>query len=253
MDGDPVRLAQIFANLLNNAAKYTPDGGQIWLAARQQADQVVVSVRDTGIGIPADLLPRVFEMFMQVDRSSDRAQGGLGIGLTLVRSLVEMHGGTVAAQSSGPGQGSEFTVTLPLVANPQPAGRAGPRELVAGELQTRRVLVVDDNCDAAVTLGLLLKMLGVEVRVVHSGAEALESLDSFRPRVVLLDIGMPGMDGYEVARRIREQPGLGEVTLIALTGWGQEEDRDRSRAAGFDHHLIKPADIRALEALLESM
>jgi signal transduction histidine kinase/ActR/RegA family two-component response regulator len=253
LEADPVRLAQVFANLLNNAAKYTDAGGQIGLTVRREGRGVVISVRDTGMGIPREMLPRVFELFTQVDRHGERAQGGLGIGLTLVKSLVELHDGTVEAYSEGPGRGSEFVVRLPLAAprgiGDIPAAAAGP----VAALALRRVLVVDDNRDAAESLGMLLKLLGADVEVAYDGASALEALATYRPTIVLLDIGMPGMDGHEVARRIRSQPEFDDVTLIALTGWGQEEDRRHARTAGFDYHLIKPADIGAIETLLHSL
>jgi two-component system, chemotaxis family, CheB/CheR fusion protein len=248
LDADPVRLAQVFANLLNNAAKYTEQPGTIRVAARREDGGVTVSVRDSGIGIPAEMLPRVFEMFAQIDSARGRSQGGLGIGLTLVRKLVDMHGGTVSAHSEGPGTGSEFVVRLPLTdgaAAKRPSARAMPPELLP-----LRVLVVDDNRDAANSLGMLLKFLGAEIHLAYDGFEAIAALESFGADLVLLDIGMPGMDGYEVARRIRRHPKLADLKLIALTGWGQEEDRRRTAAAGFDHHLIKPTGIEALRALM---
>lgn len=250
VEGDPVRLAQVFANLLNNAAKYTDAGGEIRITAHRAGDWAVISVRDTGTGIPPEMLPSVFEMFTQVDRDTDRAQGGLGIGLTLVKSLVEMHGGSVQARSAGRGKGSEFIVRLPLVPDRHPADPPERPQQSASPLRTHRVLVVDDNHDAAESMGILLKLLGADVHVAYSGPEALEALPGYRPDVVLLDIGMPGMDGHEVARRIRQQPELQKVTLIALTGWGQDKDRRESHTAGFDYHLIKPADVDALQALL---
>ncbi len=252
IDGDGVRLSQVFSNLLNNAARYMPEGGQIWLQARRQLDSVQVTVRDTGIGIPAEMLPRIFNMFTQVDRSMRQAQGGLGIGLTLVRRLVEMHGGQVVAKSPGINQGSEFAVTLPLSRKAVEAARAATTTHVP-VFPSGRVLVVDDNRDAAESLGMLLKLLGADVCIVNDGPAALAILPSFRPTVVLLDIGMPGMDGYEVARRIRQQAEWRALLLIALTGWGQEDDRRRSAEAGFDHHLIKPADIAALQTLFMSL
>ncbi len=252
LNGDPIRLSQVFANLLNNAAKYMDKGGQIWLQVRREADMVVVSVRDTGIGIPAAMLSNIFQMFTQVDHSTHRAQGGLGIGLTLVQLLVEMHGGRVEACSRGEGKGSEFIVRLPLHRDATATARNSLDDRPPS-MPDRRVLVVDDNRDAAHSLGLLLELLGVEVRVVNDGPAALQILPAFRPNVVLLDIGMPGMDGYEVARQIRQQSEWRDLVLIALTGWGQEEDRHRSSQAGFDHHLLKPADMRALKSLFMSL
>jgi signal transduction histidine kinase/CheY-like chemotaxis protein len=248
VSGDAVRLTQVFTNLLTNAAKYSDSGGRIFVRAAIEDDRAVVSVRDTGIGIPPAYLGAVFDMFMQVERSSRRAQGGLGIGLTLVRTLVEMHHGRVEAHSDGPGTGSQFVVTLPLQ-----AAAYGAESVASSTLQafpSRRILVVDDNRDAADTLGTLLEALGSAVQVVNSGDAALSSLDSFQPDTVLLDIGMPGMDGYEVARRIRALPDHAGVLLVALTGWGQYEDQRRARAAGFDHHMVKPPDIDRLRQLL---
>ena len=192
VDGDPVRLAQVFANLLNNSAKYTDAGGEIWLTVQREDGWAVVSVRDTGAGIPPEMLPSVFELFTQIDRHADRAQGGLGIGLTLVKSLVEMHGGTVQANSAGLGKGSEFVVRLPLVPDRHPADFSAAPEISSSLLKPRRVLVVDDNRDAAESMGILLKLLGADVHVAYSGAEALEALPAYRPDVVILDIGMPG-------------------------------------------------------------
>jgi signal transduction histidine kinase/ActR/RegA family two-component response regulator len=245
--GDAVRLTQVFANLLTNAAKYTNAGGHVSVRVEEQADRAVVSVRDDGIGIAAGHLASVFDMFTQVDRSNRQAQGGLGIGLTLVRSLVTMHGGRVEARSEGVGRGSEFVVELPILAR---------RMLKADEpiapqtFPDRRILIVDDNRDAAGTLGELLTALGATVSVVDSGRAALDSLDSFVPDAVLLDIGMPDMDGYEVARRIRRRPEHRDVQLIALTGWGQDDDCRRSRDAGFDHHMVKPPDLGKLREML---
>ena len=252
MEADAVRLTQVIANLLNNAAKYTDAGGQIWLSVRRDGDNVAISVRDNGTGIPADMLPYVFDLFTQANHSSDRAQGGLGIGLALVKNLVEMHGGSVAAHSGGPGKGSEFVVRLPLPASSSPSGRPEPAPRPSTVLAARRVLVVDDNRDAAESLGMLLKLLGADVHVVYNGRDALEALTAYRPSVVLLDIGMPNMDGHEVARQIRQRPEFQNVTLIALTGWGQEEDRRLSQSAGFNYHLIKPADAGDLQTLLMS-
>jgi signal transduction histidine kinase/ActR/RegA family two-component response regulator len=247
--GDAVRLTQVFANLLTNAAKYTNAGGRIRIGVRREGGRALVSVRDNGIGIAADQLQAVFEMFTQVDRSNRRAQGGLGIGLTLVRSLVTMHGGRVEACSAGLGCGSEFVVDLPAVA--ERAATALEADAPA-EFPRRRILVVDDNCDAAEMLADLLRVLGATVSVAHTGRAALDTLASFDPDAVLLDIGMPDMDGYEVARRIRATPDYRGVLLIALTGFGQEHDQRRSRDAGFDHHVVKPADIDGLRHLLMS-
>jgi CheY-like chemotaxis protein len=251
--GDSIRLGQVLANLLTNAAKYTERGGQIWLAARRDADEAVISVRDNGIGLSAEMLPVVFEMFMQVDRSSNRSEGGLGIGLTLVKNLVELHDGTIAAHSDGPGRGSEFTVRLPVTARQFSDSKTLAVVPKAPDLPQRRVLVVDDNRDAAASLGMLLKYLGAEVHTVGDGAAALSAIESYRPDVVLLDIGMPVMDGFEVARRIRENHSHDHIVLVALTGWGQAEDRNRTRDAGFDHHLVKPADISTIQTLLGTM
>ena len=253
LEGDAVRLTQVIANLLNNAAKYTPAHGQIWLSVRREGKDVLITVADNGAGIPPEMLPRVFDLFTQVDRHAGRAQGGLGIGLTLVKNLVEMHGGRVHATSQGLGKGSEFVIRLPLAVQHQQSLKKESKVRQAVVLAPRRVLVVDDNRDAAETLGMLLKILGAEVRVVFNGPAALEAMRTFEPAVVLLDIGMPGMDGHEVARRIRQMPEYQHVTLIALTGWGQEGDRHNSKMAGFDHHLIKPADVGALETLLVSL
>jgi signal transduction histidine kinase len=255
LDADPVRLAQVVGNLLNNAAKYTESNGRIWLTARREGDAAVLRVRDTGIGIPPDMLPKVFDVLVQVDHATTKAQGGLGIGLTLVRSLVEMHGGTVDAHSAGPGQGSEFVVRLPL--SPRRQEPSGENE-DGGEpqqpsLSGRRLLVVDDNRDAADSLALLLRLQGHEVRVAHDGPAALAVVSGYRPELVFLDIGMPGMDGYEVARRLRQIPGVRGVRLAAVTGWGQQEDRRRTAQAGFDYHLVKPVEPKALEELLATL
>ncbi len=247
LEADPVRLAQVFSNLLNNAAKYTESGGQIRLAARPADGDVVISVCDTGIGIPAEMLPKVFEMFTQVNRHLKRAQGGLGIGLTLARQLVGMHGGVIEAHSAGAGQGSEFVVRLPVVATPRPDPAASPLWQPAPR---RRVLVVDDNRDAADSLSMLLRFMGLEARVAYDGHAALEAIRADRPAAVLLDLGMPGIDGFEVARRVRRDPELRDVMLVALTGWGQDEDHRRSQEAGFDHHLVKPVDQALLGEIL---
>jgi CheY-like chemotaxis protein len=245
--GDAVRLTQVFANLLTNAAKYTNVGGHIWLTVRREGERAIISVRDNGIGIPAAQLGSVFDMFTQVDRSNRRSQGGLGIGLTLVRSLVTMHGGRVEARSPGPRAGSEFIVELPiLIGRRIEARKTEPLKA----FPPRRILVVDDNRDAGETLGALLSSLGATVSVVDNGRAALEILETFNPDTVLLDIGMPEMDGFEVSRRIRATPDHRDVMLIALTGWGQEHDYRQSRLAGFDHHLVKPPDIDKLRGLV---
>jgi PAS domain S-box-containing protein len=250
VEADPTRLDQVVENLLNNAAKYTEPGGHIWVTARYEGEEIVLRVRDTGIGIAPELLPRVFDLFTQADRSLDRSQGGLGIGLTLVRRLVELHGGQVEAHSPGPGQGSEFVMRLPAlpVASPGNSTQAGAAQEPTG--RPKRVLVVDDNRDAATTLGDLLEMMGHTVQVVYDGPTAVQAARSFLPDVVLLDIGLPGMNGYEVARRLRDEVGPSRMVLVAVTGYGQEEDRQRARAGGFDYHLLKPIDIPALQEVL---
>jgi CheY-like chemotaxis protein len=240
----------VFANLLNNAAKYTGRGGRISVVADLREDAAVVRVQDTGIGIPAEQLRRIFEMFVQVDRSLERAQGGLGIGLTLVKRLVEMHGGTVQAFSGGEGRGSEFVVRLPVVNMRQAEPRAPADVEPAVSLARRKVLVVDDNEDSAKSLSLMLELLGHEIRTAHDGLEALDIGETFRPDVVLLDLGMPRLNGYAAAGRIREREWGRSALLVALTGWGQDEDRRRTRQAGFDEHLVKPADLSALTRLL---
>lgn len=252
LDADSTRLAQVFANLLNNAAKYTPRGGQIRLTADRQGNEVVVRVRDTGIGIPVDMLPRIFEMFTQVDRSLERSQGGLGIGLSLVRGLVELHGGSVEAFSSGPGQGSEFRVRL----SAHPSTRNAPSAAEDGSqaaLSRHRILVVDDNRDSADSLALLLTLQGNEVRTAYDGIEAVEAAAVFEPDIVLSDIGMPRLNGYEAAQKMREQCRGRRMVLIAMTGWGQEEDKRHANEAGYDFHLVKPVDLAALEGLLSSL
>lgn len=253
LDADGVRLAQVVSNLLNNAARYTDPGGQIWLTSRQENDEAVISVRDTGIGIPADKLARVFDMFAQIQHVARRTAGGLGIGLTLVKRLTEMHGGRVEARSRGTGQGSEFLIWLPIAKTIPTAGKTVPATNRQATLAGHRIMVIDDNRDAADSLAMLLKFLGAEVRTSYDGQAALELLPAFQPTVVLLDIGMPGLDGYEVARRIRQQSLGGDLVLVAMTGWGQAEDRRRSAAAGFNHHFVKPVDPAALEQLLESL
>jgi two-component system CheB/CheR fusion protein len=252
---DPVRLAQVIWNLLNNAAKYTPEGGRIWLTAAAEGSEAVVRVRDTGVGIPAEMLPKVFDLFTQVDRAIDRSLGGLGIGLTLVRRLTELHGGTVEAFSGGAGQGSEFVVRLPQAPEETPAHPVvgqGEKGVLSGPAPAvrRRLLVVDDNKDSADTLAMLLRLLGNDVDTAHDGVQALQAVADYRPDAVLLDIGLPGMSGYDVAREVRVRPELGQPILIALTGFGSEEDRRQSRESGFNAHLVKPVELTTLQALL---
>ncbi len=251
IEGDPTRLAQVFSNLLNNAAKYTEAGGEIALVAETVPGEVIVTVRDNGVGIPAEMLSTIFGMFTQVDRSLERSQGGLGIGLTLVRRLVEMHGGSVEARSPGQGLGSEFLVRLPMVADDRVAsGDPDPGSDSKVRLKVLRILVVDDNQDSARTLARLLKLLGHETRLANDGGEAVLAAEAYRPEVILLDIGLPVMNGYDVAKTIRARPWGQTMSIVALTGWGQAGDRERSKEAGFDHHLVKPVDITLLEKLL---
>jgi PAS domain S-box-containing protein len=258
VEGDKTRLAQVLSNLLANAVKYTPEEGRIWLDVSDEDTMALIRVRDTGVGIPEDMLPLVFEMFTQVDRNLGRSQGGLGIGLALVRSLIEMHGGSVEAHSNGPGSGSEFQVRLPLV---QPAAE---RETLASDPHPepqpaaespveRRILIVDDNRDSAETLAMLLKIMGNDVRIAFDGPSALQIAIEYLPQLVLLDIGLPGMSGHEVAQRIRQTPAVQDVVLVAQTGWGQDEDKRRSEAAGFNAHLVKPIDTVQLRNLLTTL
>ena len=252
VEGDAVRLAQVFSNLLNNAVKYTDSGGRISIVARLENDNAIVTVTDTGIGIPASALPTVFEMFVQANAGDSRAKTGLGIGLTLVRSLVEMHGGRVEAHSPGAGRGSEFVVHLP-VAREVAASEQNPAAAMQEVRGLPRVLVVDDNHDAADSLGAVLQMLGADVRVTHDGKAALATIAGFHPSAVFLDLGMPDLNGYEVAKLIRARPDAHDTVLVAVTGWGQESDRRKSEASGFNHHLVKPADVGALQAVLASL
>jgi PAS domain S-box-containing protein len=273
LDADPVRLAQVVANLLTNAAKYTERGGHIAIAAEREAQgaqangctapddkhsaHVLLRVTDSGIGIAPEMLCRVFDLFVQVDHATTKSQGGLGIGLTLVRNLVEMHQGTVVARSAGLGMGTEFVVRLPLAAGqvtePRPPARSGIDKHDPPAAPLRRIVVVDDNIDAAESLAMLLRLQGHEVSVAHDGAAALQLTTSTQPELVFLDIGMPGMDGNEVARRLRQHPQLTGLVLVAVTGWGAPEDRRRTAEAGFDHHLVKPVEPRAIHALLAAM
>ncbi len=252
VDADPVRFAQVLANLLDNASKYTDRGGIVTVRARSVGHEVVVSVSDTDVGIPAETLPHVFDLFVQGARPLDRGQGGLGIGLTLVRSLVEMHGGSVAASSGGPGRGSEFVVRMPRIGDgsvaPAPDLATPPVETVRGT----RVLVVDDNADVTVLLTDFLTWKGYVVESAGDGLSGLRAVHAFRPDVVLLDIGLPAMNGLDVAREIRRDPRLAGTRVIALTGYGQLTDRERSRSAGFERHLVKPIDFEQLVAILEA-
>jgi PAS domain S-box-containing protein len=254
VDGDLVRLAQVVGNLLNNAAKYTERGGKITVTGQCAGDRAVLSVRDTGIGISPDMLPRIFDMFVQAERRTQDARGGLGIGLTLVRRIVELHGGSVVARSAGTGRGSEFTIRLPLLSRPTTVDGqtkpAEPRRAAASE--ARRILIVDDNVDAADSLAMMLRLQGHDVEVAGDGPTALARATARPPDVALLDIGMPVMDGNELARRFRQNPDLRNVRLGAVTGWGQEEDRRRTSEAGFDFHLVKPVDAGSLERELRA-
>jgi len=251
LDGDLTRLSQVIANLLINAAKYTPEGGHIWLQAGRDDGEVTLRVRDTGMGISPGLLPSIFDLFTQGARTLDRSQGGLGIGLTLVKKIVEMHGGRVEARSAGAGEGSEFIVRLPLFFGRSLSGtEPQPPATAATGGSPVRVLVVDDNVDAAESIAMLLSLEGYAVRSVHAAHEALEAAQSFQPHLVLLDIGLPGMDGYEVARRLRAQQRIERLRLVAITGYGQLSDRERTREAGFDEHLVKPVDPDALHEVL---
>jgi PAS domain S-box-containing protein len=254
LDADPTRLEQVISNLLNNAAKYTKKGGHVWLTAERQAGEVIVSVRDTGIGIAAEHLAHIFEMFSQVSPALERSHGGLGIGLALVKGLVELHGGSIEARSNGPGLGSEFTVRLPSAEAAVPATPTlGDRPEEGRPGKKCRVLIADDLPDTVESLAMMLQLAGHEVQTAHDGLEAVQAAAVFHPDVVVLDIGMPRMNGYEAARHIREQPWGQKMVLVALTGWGQEEDRRRSLEAGFTHHLTKPIKPTALEQLLEAL
>jgi CheY-like chemotaxis protein/two-component sensor histidine kinase len=254
VEADPTRLEQIVVNLLHNAAKYTNPGGLIRLSLKPAGQEAVVKVWDNGLGIPPEMLPRVFDLFTQVDGTLSRSHGGLGVGLALVRTLVEMHDGRVQAYSSGLNQGSEFTVILPALATvPQRETKVVPeRDRPTGP--SVRVLIAEDNIDAGDSLSLLLRLHGHEVVVARTGPSALEVASAFRPNVVLLDIGLPGMDGYQVAQRLRSEPIFKDVLLCALTGWSPSEaDHDRPQKAGFDHHFVKPVDLKKLIALLDAI
>jgi CheY-like chemotaxis protein len=248
LEGDPVRLAQIVANLLDNAAKYTEDGGWISVRAHREGARASLSVRDNGIGIPPESVSHMFEMFSRGNPANGRGQGGLGIGLALARRLAEMHGGTLGAVSEGPGRGSEFTLQLPLAAD-QVSAPNGATEAAAAAVPQQRILVVDDNRDAADSLSMVLKFLGADVRVARDGRQALEEFDAYDPAVVLLDIGMPGMDGYEAAGLLRESLGP-DAVIVALTGYAEDADETRAKSARIDRHVLKPLDPRNIGKIL---
>ncbi|MBW8905860.1 MAG: response regulator [Betaproteobacteria bacterium] len=249
--GDFTRLSQVVANLLNNASKYTPDAGRIHLAAAGEHGFATITVEDNGTGIEAELLPRVFELFVQGDRGLDRAQGGLGIGLTLVKRLVELHQGKVHAESPGPGKGASFRITLPSISAVQPLAAPSKPEITSPQVYGRRVLVVDDNLDAAESTAAFLRLEGHEVKTVGDGSEALASVPVFAPHVIVLDIGLPGLDGYAVARQLRERGDTNHILLIAMTGYGQREDRERAMTAGFDYHFVKPTNPGQIQRAIE--
>jgi CheY-like chemotaxis protein/two-component sensor histidine kinase len=254
LDADLTRLAQVFGNLLTNSAKYTQKGGHIWLTAERQGWEVSVSIRDNGLGIPAESLRSIFDMFSQVDRSIERSTGGLGIGLALVKGLVEMHGGTVTAQSAGVGKGSTFIVRLPILEHGrEDAISQEHRGSTFANVSMQRILVVDDNRDSANSLANVLRLLGNEVRVAHDGVDAVKAAGEYRPEFILMDVGMPRLNGYDAARRIKEQPWGESMVIIALTGWGQEADLALSKEAGCDGHLVKPVDIGDLERLFTEL
>lgn len=250
LDADSARLTQVFLNLLNNSAKYSERGGEIRLSAEIDRSEIVVSVRDTGIGIPAGKLPHIFEAFVQVDMSWERRQGGMGIGLSLVKEFVELHGGHVEARSDGSGKGSEFIVRLPVAAGAATEPIASPEKT---RRPRRRILVVDDNRDAAESLAMVLKVLGHDVRTAHDGEAGLAAAAEYRPDLVVMDLGMPNMDGYEACRRIRAESWGGDPFLVALTGWGSVDEQRRTRDAGFDRHLVKPVDADALSKIIAEM
>jgi CheY-like chemotaxis protein len=254
IDADPVRFTQVISNLLNNACKFTDHGGAVYVTARQEGDEGIISVRDTGIGIAPPELPRIFDMFVQLGDQRSRAAGGLGIGLSLARSIIEMHGGTIEATSQGPGRGTEFIVRVPAVEPDEETvvddADRGADAQSKRRVRRRRILVVDDNDDALESVASLLRLAGHEVLTAGSGRQALEKAQSNRPEIILLDIGMPEMDGYEVVRRIRSQPWGQHIFIVALTGWGQKKDKQHAIEAGFNAHLTKPADAESIERLL---
>jgi two-component system CheB/CheR fusion protein len=271
VDGDPTRLTQAVFNLLNNAAKYTPPGGKIWMTVERDGAQAVVRVRDNGSGMKAELVPKVFDLFAQGERTLDRSQGGLGLGLTLVKRLIEMHAGTTEAHSDGPGRGSEFILRLPLLRDEgggmrdeEKTSAAAPSSLIPHPssliphpsslaVRVERALVVDDNPEVAEGIIWVLDGLAREIKMVHSGAAAIETARQWHPDLILCDLGMPIMDGYETCRRLRQLPGLGGVVIAAVSGYGGEEDRRKSQAAGFDRHLVKPVSRQTLEELVQSV
>jgi PAS domain S-box-containing protein len=253
VDADRTRLAQALGNLLNNAVKYSDPGSRIRLIVERKGDEAVIRVKDNGVGIPAAMLPRVFDLFTQVDRSLEKSQGGLGVGLTIVKRLVEMHGGTVEAHSEGHGRGSEFVIRLPIVKAVVPGRSQGDGERQSPPTARHRILVVDDNADAAISLALMLQLMGNEVRTAHDGLEGVDAAAAYRPDVILLDIGMPRLNGYDACRRLRETPWGKNAVIVALTGWGQDEDKRRSDEAGFDGHLVKPVEPADLEKLLAGL
>lgn len=274
LDADVTRLSQVFTNLLGNAAKYTPPRGRIELTVRQRQDMVVATVKDNGIGIPPRMITKVFDMFRQVQGTTERPQSGLGIGLTITRRLVEMHGGTIEASSAGEGQGSTFTVRVPVAQNPpqyeeepdaSPRGAApeispapphaepAPHSLATGTRRKLRVLAVDDNEDSALSMAMVLKIMGHDVRTAFDGVAALQVAEEFRPEVILMDIGMPKLNGYDTCHLLREQPWAADILMVALTGWGQEEDRRRSFEAGFNRHLVKPVEPDEVKKLLAEL
>ncbi len=244
--GDNARLVQCVGNVLTNSAKYTDCGGEIQIRSFSSGKTAVVQIKDNGVGIPSELLPRIFDLFVQSERTLDRSQGGLGIGLSIVKRLVEMHGGSAQVRSAGIGQGATFEIHLPLIERPRVELDANPQLTLA----PRRILIVDDNADAADTLALVLELEGHETLAVYASTDAIERAGSFKPDIVLLDIGLPGMNGYELSAKFRSMPQLNGVRLIALTGYGQSEDHNRTKAAGFDDHLVKPVDAPMLKAAL---
>jgi CheY-like chemotaxis protein len=254
VEADPTRLAQVIGNLLNNSAKYTPPGGTIMLSVATRWPDVELTVADTGIGIPPDMLDRVFDMFTQVDTSLDRSTAGLGVGLSLAKRLVELHGGTIRAQSEGAGKGSRFTIRLPLLPKAEPATQ-GPASdnRPTQDISRHRILLADDNVDYASSLAFILRSMGHDVAVTHDGEEALAAARTFRPEVAFLDIGLPKLHGYALARELRHDAGTQAATLVAVTGWGQERDRRDAKAAGFDEHLVKPVSVEQILDVLAKL